>query len=430
MPQIILLLSIIVGILIVSSVTGFAVAFFYIKLRLPTSTKRAQALDQYNKTAREHLLQIHPLLALEPLAESPLHTLDSEALALFADLGPLLQHLDGSLLPELQQVWQVGIDSQLLIPFKVTERISALEVARKKIDKGYTAYLADRVLLDRLITLQQKYSQLQQIIETDLQRQRGLLDGVLARLETARLSDEQAFFDVELQIERLSDSLREVEALFDFESLAVHPEGIHHFRHVYNLMYPRLIFFDTMLPQLNYRLHQLTRAQRYLQRERVRLSDLDQSIQQQLNKAETRQIDVTDLWQKYQVAQDNLARTQQAFDRRSTETYISMAGSLTRRGEVNDTRLELISAELRNILSETRTRLSLTVQLEHLHESIHLLGDLHEELRGLVQTDEHTRYEKYLSIITDLSLDLERRREALEDKQAREQLDTKRSTPP
>lgn len=423
MQQFALLLFFLIGIPTIASVVGFIVALIYLKLRLPTSTRRAQQLRQYNLKAREALLQIRPLLTLDPANEQPLNELDSQSLALFLEVKPLLQHLHEILLPELQQVWQVRIDSQLLIPPRVIERISTLEAARKKIDESYAVYLEDRETLRRLIKLQRKYVQLQDVINADLQRQRNLIDGVLERLEAARLPNLQEFFDVEMQIERLSDSLREVEALFAFESLAADAEGIHRFRHAFDLMYPRLLFFDEMLPKLNYRLHQLVRAQRYLLREQSRLADLNDTIQQQLMRAESRKIEVADLWQKYQAAQDNLERAQKAFNRRSTETYISMAGSLTQRGDVNDTRLKLISAELHNILNETRTRLSTTVQLEHLNEAIQLLGDLHEEVLGLAQIEDRPLYKNYLATITDLSLEFERRRETLEDKRNREQPD-------
>ena len=423
MQQFALLLFFLIGIPTIASVVGFIVALIYLKLRLPTSTRRAQQLRHYNLKAREALLQIRPLLTLDPANEQPLNELDSQSLALFLEVKPLLQHLHEILLPELQQVWQVRIDSQLLIPPRVIERISTLEAARKKIDESYAVYLEDRETLRRLIKLQRKYVQLQDVINADLQRQRNLIDGVLERLEAARLPNLQEFFDVEMQIERLSDSLREVEALFAFESLAADAEGIHRFRHAFDLMYPRLLFFDEMLPKLNYRLHQLVRAQRYLLREQSRLADLNDTIQQQLMRAESRKIEVADLWQKYQAAQDNLERAQKAFNRRSTETYISMAGSLTQRGDVNDTRLKLISAELHNILNETRTRLSTTVQLEHLNEAIQLLGDLHEEVLGLAQIEDRPLYKNYLATITDLSLEFERRRETLEDKRNREQPD-------
>lgn len=405
----------------IASAIGFFVAVAYLKLRLPTTTKRAQTLRQYNTEARARLLELRPFLTLEPAAQAPLSTLDEQTLAISLEINPLLQHLDAFLLPELQEVWQVAIESRLLIPFKVIERITTLEAARKKIDKSYQLYVDDRVKLDYLVELQQKYSRFQQLIDNDLERQRVLIDGALMRLETLRQAGMQTFYDVELQIERLSDSLREAEALFNFAPLDEQPAGVEQFRHAFDLMYSRLLHLDDVLPTLNYRLHQLTRAQRYLLREQARLADLDTTIQQQLIKAEAREVEVADLWEKYQAAQVNLVRARQIFRTRSTETFISMAGSLTRIGDANDTRLDLISAELRNILSETRTRISTTVQLERLYESIQLLGDLHEELRGLAQIDTHPQYEAYLATVTDLSLEFERRREALESKQRRNQ---------
>lgn len=414
-----ILLTILLSILSIAVFGGFAYAVAYLKLRLPTTTKRAQILRQYNATAREQLRQIRPFLTLDPASEAPLSTLDKRILTYVLEIKPLLQHLEDNLLPELQRVWQVNIDPTLLIPFKVTERIAVLEAARKQIDSSYVTYLDDRGKLRRIVTLVQKYARLQQIINHDLQRQRQLVDGTMSRLKALRQISVQDFYDVELQIERLSDSLHEIEALFAFDSLAEQPEGVNRFRHAFDLMYPRIVFLSDVLPKLNYRLHQLTRAQRFLQREQQRLRDLDQTIHQQMEYAKARDVEVDDLWQRYEAAQVNLVRAQQVFRARSTETFISMAGSLTKRGESNDTRLNLISAELRNILSETRTRLSTTLQLQHLNEAIHLLGDLHEEILNLQQSEGESRYEKYLPLIADLSLEFERRRETLEDKKRR-----------